>query len=443
MLDHFFREPAIQEIFSARGDIQSMLDVEAALARAEACCGIIPAAAADRIVAACRAADYDLDALAAAARDAGNLAIPLIKALTARVAQTDREAARWVHWGATSQDILDTARVLQVKASCEWTEQALGTLIARLAEIVRAERATVMPGRTWLQQAVPVTFGLKAAGWLDGLLRDRMRLQDARSRLFAVQFGGAAGTLASLDEKGLEVAAELGRELHLGVPALPWHAQRDRIVEAGSLFGLLTGTLGKIARDLSLLGQTEVGEAFEPAGPERGGSSTMPHKRNPVGCAVALAAAVRVPGLVATLYAAMPQEHERSLGLWPAEWETLPEIIGLTAGSLATLTRVLMGLHIDAARMRANLDGTHGLLYAERLSFRLAGSLGKQAAHELVARACERARSTQQHLRITLAQEAAVTAVLSAGEIDALFDPASALGVTQQFIDRVLAQLDR
>ncbi len=439
MLDSLFRDAAMQSVFADETGVQRMLDFEAALARAEAQCGIIPAAAAEAIVAGCKTPGYDLKSLALAARDAGNLAIPLVKALTARVTATDKEAARWVHWGATSQDVIDTARVLQLRSAFDLLDGSLTQIIKALAGIAKAERNTVLAGRTWLQHAVPVTFGLKAAGWLDGLLRDRTRLREARPRLLVLQFGGAAGTLASLGTRGLEVAELLGKELKLDVPALPWHAQRDRIAEAGAVTGLIAGTLGKLARDVSLLTQTEVAEAFEPAAEGRGGSSTMPHKRNPVGCSVALAAALRVPGLVATLYSALPQEHERGLGNWPAEWETLPEILELTAGSLATMLRVVQGLEVDAARMRTNLSASNGLIFAERVSFRLAEAMGREAAHELVTRASIRVRDEKRSLREVLAEEPAVTKAIPARELDALFDPAQALGVTGAFIDRVLA----
>lgn len=439
MLDSLFRDDAMQAVFADAAGVQRMLDFEAALARAQGRCGVIPAAAASSIATACTVAAFDLRALAGQARDAGNLAIPVVNALTARVAAVDGQAARWVHWGATSQDVIDTARVLQLRSALDLLERSLTTLITTLAQIARAQRDTVLAGRTWLQHAVPVTFGLKAAGWLDGLLRDRARLRESRKRLLVLQFGGAAGTLASLGTRGLEVAQQLAIELDLDLPALPWHAQRDRIAEAGAITGLAAGTLGKLARDLSLLAQTEVAEVFEPAGPGRGGSSTMPHKRNPVGCAVALAAAVRVPGLVATLYSALPQEHERGLGNWPSEWETLPAIFELTAGSLAAMTGVVQGLDIDAVRMRANLDITHGLIYAERVSFHLAESLGKQAAHERVSRACEVARSDGRSLQAVLGADPEVTKILGPTGLGQLFDPSTALGSSHDFIDRVLS----
>ena len=429
----------MQDLFSDRSRLQRMLDFESALARAEARCGVIPAAVVPAIAKQCDAAAFDIEALAAATAKAGNPAIPLVKMLTQRVAAVDAEAARWVHWGATSQDVMDTGLVLQQRDAFHFLNAGLNDLVTVLADLVRGHRHSVLPGRTWLQQAVPVTFGYKAAAWLDAVLRCRSRLREVLPRLMVLQFGGAAGTLASLDARGLDVAQALGAELGLSVPAIPWHSSRDRIAEAGSVVALLAGTLGKIARDLSLMSQTEVGEVFEPAEEGRGGSSTMPHKRNPVGCSVAISASVRIPGLVATLLAALPQEHERGLGNWPAEWETLPEIFMLTAGSLAAMTQVLAGLEVDAQRMRRNLDLSQGLLFAERVTFRLAEQLGKHAAHELTTLACQRAVAAGKGLKETLAADAKVMGALTAADLDALFDPAAALGSTQAFIDRVLA----
>ena len=257
-----------------------------------------------------------------------------------------------MHWGATSQDIIDTGAVLQLREAVGLVQERLHALCAALAVLADAERDTGLPGRTLLQQAVPVTFGLKAAGWLDALQRSQRRLHALCADTLVLQFGGAAGTLASLQARGLDVAQALGDELQLPVPALPWHTARDRVAELGSTFALLTGTLGKIATDIVLLMQSEVAEAFEPAGEGKGGSSAMPHKRNPVGCVAAIAAATRVPGLLSTLFVAMPQPHERAAGQWHAEWETVPEIVRLCAGSLAQVTVVVQGLQLDRARMR-------------------------------------------------------------------------------------------
>ncbi|MXV33032.1 MULTISPECIES: 3-carboxy-cis,cis-muconate cycloisomerase [unclassified Xanthomonas] len=443
LLRPLFGDPAVDALFDDRARLQAMLDVEAALARAQARCGVIPASAAAPIAAACDAARYDVPALAAATALAGNPAIPLVKALTAQVAAADEDAARWVHWGATSQDIIDSGAVLQLRAALDHVEVQLDALCAALAALAQRERDTGLPGRTLLQQAVPVTFGLKAAGWLDALQRSRRRLQALREDALVLQFGGAAGTLAALQSQGLAVAEALAAELRLPLPALPWHAARDRIGEIGAAFALLAGSLGKIGRDVALLMQSEVAEAFEPAAAGKGGSSAMPHKRNPVGCVVAIAAATRAPGLLATLFAALPQEHERAVGGWHAEWETLPELVRLSAGSLAQVRVLAEGLELDRARMAAHLDSHGGLLYAEAVAVTLAAQLGKAAAHALVETAVRRALATQQHLRAVLAEEPQVTAVLAPAQLDALFASDSWRGMAAVWIERVLAAQSR
>ncbi|MEL4891614.1 3-carboxy-cis,cis-muconate cycloisomerase [Xanthomonas protegens] len=439
LLRPLFGDPIVDAAFDDRARLQAMLDVEAALARAQARCGVIPASAVAPIAAACDAARYDLAALATATALAGNPAIPLVKALTAQVAAADEEAARWVHWGATSQDIIDSGAVLQLRAALDRVEAQLDALCAALAALAQREHDTGLPGRTLLQQAVPVTFGLKAAGWLDALQRSRRRLQALSEDALVLQFGGAAGTLAALQSQGLAVAEALAEELRLPLPALPWHAARDRIGEIGAAFALLAGSLGKIGRDVALLMQSEVAEAFEPAAAGKGGSSAMPHKRNPVGCVVAIAAATRAPGLLATLFAALPQEHERAVGGWHAEWETLPELVRLSAGSLAQVRVLIEGLELDRARMAAHLDSHGGLLYAEAVAVTLATHLGKAAAHALVETAVRRALATQQHLRAVLAEEPQVSAVLAPADLDALFASDSWRGMATVWIERVLA----
>ena len=429
----------VATLFADDARLQAMLDFEAALAAAEAECGIIPAAAATAIADVCRVERLDHTGFAGAAAKVGNLAIPLVKRLTDAVAAVDRDAARFVHWGATSQDAIDTGMVLQLRGALDHLERELARLADALARLAAAHKSTAMVGRTWLQHALPVTFGLKAAGWLDGVERHRERLAALRPRLLVLQFGGAAGSLASLGERGLEVAAALARGLDLGLPDLPWHGQRDRLAELATTLGLITGSLGKLARDLSLLMQTEIGEAFEAAGEGRGGSSTMPHKRNPVIAAAVLAAATRAPGLVATMLSAMVQEHERGLGGWHAEWVALPELVILTAGALTQTADLVAGLELDPARMRANLDMTHGLIMAEAVTMALGATLGRLEAHHLVEAACRRAVTERRHLRAVLADDATVAGVLDAAALDRLFDPTGYLGVAEAFIDRVLA----
>ena len=308
-----FGDPAVTAALGPRALVQSMLDVEAALAEVEAALGIIPATAAVAIRAAADAGLYDLAALSSEAAESGNLAIPLVQHLTREVALRDAAAARHVHWGTTSQDILDTALVLRLQAAVPPILSHLDRASTAAATHARRFIDAVMPGRTWLQQATPITFGLKAAGWLDSLGRQQRALAAALEDARVLQFGGASGTLAALGAAGPDVAARLGERLGLRVPDLPWHAHRDRLASLACALGVACGVCGKIARDLALLAQTEVGEAAESR--ERGGgSSTMPHKRNPVSSSIALAAAVRAPGLVATMLSAMPQEHERGLG---------------------------------------------------------------------------------------------------------------------------------
>ncbi len=440
LLGGLFGAPEVDAVFTDTARLQAMLDVEAALARAQVRCAVIPPAALGPIEAACRADLYAVPALGQATLLAGNPAIPLVKALTAQVRHADADAARWVHWGATSQDIIDTGAVLQLREAVGLVQERLHVLCTALAVLADAERDTGLPGRTLLQQAVPVTFGLKAAGWLDALHRSQRRLQALHADTLVLQFGGAAGTLASLQARGLDVAQALGEELQLPVPALPWHTARDRVAELGSTFALLTGTLGKIATDIVLLMQSEVAEAFEPAGEGRGGSSAMPHKRNPVGCVAAIAAATRVPGLLSTLFVAMPQPHERAAGQWHAEWETVPEIVRLCAGSLAQVTVVVQGLQLDRARMRDHLDSHGGLLYAEAVAVTLAETLGKAAAHALVEQAARQALAQSRHLREVLQDMPAVSAQLSPTQLAALFAHDSWRGMADTWINRVLAQ---
>ncbi len=439
LLDPLLRTDAMRDIFSDRAHLQGMLDFEAALARAEARLGVIPKAAAPAIAAQCQAKLFNVEALAQAAARAGNTAIPLVKALTARVAKNNARAAGYVHWGATSQDAMDTGLMLQLRSALALIDADLARLAGELARLAKKYRRTPMIGRTWMQQALPVTFGLKVAGSLSAVERHRTQLRDLRSRVLVIQFGGGAGTLASLGTRGPAVARALAAELKLRDPGLPWHAQRDRVAEVATTLGLLVGTLGKIARDVALMTQTEVGEVFEAPAPGRGASSTMPHKRNPVGCAVVLAAATQVPALVSVMLTAMVQEHERGLGGWHAEWETLPDICQLTAGALQQSVRLMEGLRVDARRMRHNLGATHGLIMAEAVAAALAPKLGRETAHELVETACHRALDEHKPLREMLTEDSRVSKLLSTGDLNRLLDPAGYLGAAEHFVGRVLA----
>ena len=422
--------------------LQRMLDFEAALARAEAATGVIPASAADPIARACKASSFDLAALAEAATRSGVLTIPLVKALTAGVAKADAEAARYVHWGATSQDVVDTATVLTLRAGIDALLADIDRAIAGFAKLAGAHRDTPMVARTWLQHALPMPFGLKLAEYAAALHRSRARLQRLRSEALALQFGGAAGTLAALGDKGLLVAEKLAQELELPLPDAPWHTHRDRIAEAASVFAIVSGTCGKIARDLSLMMQTDVAEASEPSGEGRGGSSTMPHKRNPVASATALAAATMAPNLAATIFASMVQDHERSAGAWHAEWPTLPMLLLVTSGALAAVVDIAEGLEVDAARMRVNLDATNGLIMAEAVTMALAEDIGKSQAHHLVEAASKRAVTENKGLRELLTEDPKVAAHLGADKLTKLFEPMAYQGVSQALIDRLLGSLD-
>ncbi|MGE7964185.1 3-carboxy-cis,cis-muconate cycloisomerase [Pseudomonas sp. NPDC089918] len=440
LFDAYFTARDMREVFCDQGRVQAMLDFEAALARAEARVGLIPQTAVASIDAACRAGHYDFAALGEAIATAGNSAIPLVKALGKQIAKNNAEAERYVHLGATSQDVMDTGLVLQLRRALELIEADLAQLGETLATQARRYVATPMAGRTWLQHATPVTLGMKIAGWLGAVTRSRQRLLELKPRLLVLQFGGASGTLAALGEQAMPIAEALAAELQLTLPEQPWHTQRDRLVEFGAVLGLIAGSLGKLGRDISLLMQTEAGEVFEPSAPGKGGSSTMPHKRNPVGAAVLIGAATRVPGLLSTLFSAMPQEHERSLGLWHAEWETLPEICCLVSGSLQQALLVADGLEVEADRMTRNLDLTQGLVLAEAVSIVLAQRVGRDTAHHLLEQCCKRAVAEQRHLRAVLGDEPQVTAELSDAELDRLLDPAHYLGQAHTWVERAVAE---
>ncbi len=442
LLAPMFSSAAMRAVCDDTTCLQHMLDFEAALARAEVAAGVIPASAAAPIAKACNAEAFDIPALAEDATRSGNLAIPLVKALTAAVARTDADAARYVHWGATSQDVIDSATMLTLRAAIEVLLLDLDRAIAGFTGLARQHRDTAMVARTWLQHALPMPFGLKLAEYAAALDRSRERLKRLRGEALALQFGGAAGTLAALGDNGLAVAEKLAAELELPLPDAPWHTHRDRIAELASGFAILTGSCGKIARDVSLMMQTDVAEAFEPSGEGRGGSSTMPHKRNPVAAATALAAAAMAPNLAATIFAAQVQDHERSAGPWHSEWPTLPTLLLVTSGALAAIVDIAEGLEVDTARMRVNLDATHGLIMAEAVTFALAEKLGKRDAHHLVEAAVKRAVAGKQHLKDVVARDPNITAHLAADEIAKLFEPMAYQGASQALIDRLLKSLD-
>ena len=433
---------AIRAVCDDAAFVRHMLAFEGALARAEATAGVIPSSAAAAISKICQTAQLDVAALAGAAAKSGNVAIPLVKVLTGHVAKTDAEASRYVHWGATSQDVIDTATMLQVRDGIDALLGDLDRAIIGLGRQAKQHRHTAAVARTWLQHALPIPFGLKLAEYAAALHRSRLRLKRLRAEALVLQFGGAAGTLAALGDKGLIIAEQLAKELSLQLPEAPWHTHRDRVADVVSAFAILAGTCGKIARDVSLLMQSDVAEAFEPAGEGRGGSSTMPHKRNPVAAAAALAAATMAPNLAATIFAAQVQDHERSAGPWHAEWPTLPMLMLVTSGALSSAVEFAEGLEVDVARMRANLDTTRGLIMAEAVAMALAEKIGKSEAHHLIESASRKAIEGKQHLRDVLGEDTRVTAHLSAEQLHALFDPISYQGVSQTLIDRLLASLD-
>jgi 3-carboxy-cis,cis-muconate cycloisomerase len=441
--DALFGDAAVNALLSDANLVGAMLRVEVALARAEAAAGVIPARAVDAIEQSADSKSYDLGALASETAQAGNLAIPLVRHLTERVARIDADSARWVHWGATSQDVIDTAMILVLRDATKAVLVSLERAADASAMLAERHAATVMPGRTWLQHATPLTFGLKAAGWMSALDRVRANVTSSRASALVLQLGGASGTLAAFGAHGLDTARAMAAELELDAPALPWHAARERLATLACALGVATGALGKIARDVALLAQTEVAEAFEPGAEGRGGSSTMPQKRNPVSSAVVLAASVRVPSLVATVLAAMPQEHERALGGWQAEWETYPELVRLTAGAARHVAEMLGGLEVDAARMRANVDITHGVALSEAVSMALAEHIGKFDAHRTIGAATKRAIADKRPLAEVLAEMPGVTKHLSRDEIERRLDPENYLGAAERMVRDALERRAR
>jgi 3-carboxy-cis,cis-muconate cycloisomerase len=439
--DPLFSTPEVSAVVRGQALIVQMLRFEWALAGALEKNGIIPSGV-SAVIETITTDDLDIDSIAEKATNAGNLAIPFVSQLTKCVAEKNPSLAAYVHWGATSQDVLDTASVLQTRQVLELLQEDLNATAAALIPLIRTHASTLLPGRTWLQQGPPVTFGLKLAGWLDALQRHRLRLRGAASRCAVLQFGGAVGTLAALGEYGPAVTRDLGRALGLSEAAIPWHTHRDRVAEIAATLGLLTGTLGKIARDFSLLMQTEVSEAFEPAGEGRGGSSTMPHKRNPVSCSVVLAAAARMPGLVSTMLIGMVQEHERGLGGWQAEWETLVEIFRVSGGALRAIKQIVTELTVDVIAMRQHIDANGGIALAEAVSFALAQKIGKAEAHHFLERVVRVTIEQHSTLRESLLASAEVRKHLSFEEIDYALDPAQYLGSASVFIANVLAHED-
>ncbi|MFC4166581.1 3-carboxy-cis,cis-muconate cycloisomerase [Teichococcus aestuarii] len=439
VLSVLYGTDAMRAVIGERAFIGQMLAVEAALARAQARLGIIPEEAATAIAEVASIEKLDLPALARATRNTGYPVVGLVKQLSL-LAGT--EAGRWTHWGATTQDIMDTAIVLQLREAFALLGADLDRLNQALARQAREHRGLVMAGRTHLQHALPVTFGYKCAIWLSPLITMRERLDQLLPRLLKVQFGGAAGTLASLGGRGLEVAEALAEELGLAMPDAPWHVARDTMAEAVCFLGLLTGALSKLATDVMLLMQSEVAEVFEPHAPGRGGSSTMPQKRNPIACEYVLAQARGVHALVPQMLGAMAVDQERGTGPWQAEPLALPQAFTLAHGALAQAVTIAEGLTVDGARMRRNLDASGGLIMAEAVMMALAELIGRGTAHDAVHHACDVALADSIPLAEALRRDECISAALDEAAIARLTEPANYLGATDAFIDRVLQRLD-
>jgi 3-carboxy-cis,cis-muconate cycloisomerase len=435
ILGTLYGSDVMRAVFDEAAYFQRMLDVEAALARVQGRMGIIPADAADAIVAAAKLENLRTEDLAASARNVGYPVVGLVNGLS----KAAGAAGGWTHWGATTQDIMDTATVLQVRDGLDLIEAELRAILTALAGQADAHRLTVMAGRTHLQQALPMTFGLKCAIWAMPFISHLDRLRQLRARVQMVEFAGAAGTLASLGNQGIAVMQALAAELGLGAPLAPWHVCRDALAEAVSVLGLISGTLAKIATDIILLAQTEIGEVAEPYVAGRGQSSTMPQKRNPIASEYILAAARMVHGLVPVMQGAMAQDHERATGPWQAEALVLPQVFVLTHGALLHTRAIAEGMVVDAARMRANLDITHGLIVSEAVMMGLAPVIGRGEAHHVVKHACDVALTENISLADALARDSTVATRLDRAAIENLIDPANYLGSTQGFIDRVVA----
>jgi 3-carboxy-cis,cis-muconate cycloisomerase len=431
LFGELFSSTAVAREVSDTAWLQALLDAEAALARAQAANGLVPADAAAAISAACSTARFDAQSLGQRAGAVGNPVVPLVHDLRAVVGS---DIGRHVHLGATSQDIIDTAMMLVARRAVGAVLEALAAVAAECAALAAAHRDTIIAGRTLMQHAAPTTFGLKAAGWLVAVDEARVRLTQVRDERLAVQLGGSVGNLAALGSAGPAVVAAFAGELHLNLPTVPWHTNRVRIAELASALGVACGVLGKLATDLILLAQTEVAEAHAQLG---GGSSAMPQKRNPTNAILTVAAARRAPGLVSTLLTTMVQEHERAAGGWHAEWATLTELLAITGGAAAHSRIALDGLVVDAEQMRGRVAGNDGLM-AEAVAGLLGRSMGSDEAHDLV-RACTRTADARHiPLRTALLDDARVNAVASAADLDEALDPRGGLGAAGELTDAAL-----
>lgn len=427
-----FHDSEVAAEFSEARFIQYMLEVEAALALAQSKLGVIPPEAGAAIAAGTTVLELDMQQLMVST-EKSSLPVPeLVRQLRAQVGG---EAASYVHWGATSQDIMDTALVLQIRPALAVIENNLAGVITNLAELADRHRDTIMAGRTHSQQALPIPFGLKVAGWLAPLVRHRQRLAEIKPRLLCVQFGGAAGTLSVLGESGLQVQAALAGELNLTVPPMPWHTQRDNLVELAGWLSLVSGSLAKMAQDIILLAQTEIGELRESADSTRGGSSTMPQKHNPVISELIIAIARHNATLLSSMQQALIQEHERATHGWQLEWLTLPQMVTLTAAAVKKALFLAQNLQVDTDRMRHNVEASNGLMFAEAISFALTGSMSRSEAIALVKQACLVAVEQDRHL-LDVVKEKTQAPV----DWQTLKDTSAYSGSSHAFIDNVLLE---
>ena len=433
-----FAQGDVAAAVSDRALVDAMVEFEVALLRALATLELAPAEAADELDAAFRQGALELD-VAELGRATGEQGTPVPGLLRALRRQLSPSAAAHLHRGATSQDVVDTAIMLVTRRALDLVIEDLSAAADACASLVDRHRASIEPGRTLLQQALPLTFGLKAAWWLAGLDGAVAEMTGVRERELALQFGGAVGTLASLGDRGLDVAGELAGQLGLRAPGLPWHTVRLRPVRIASALGAVLGVTGKIGRDVVLLAQTEVAEVVEGGGAGRGGSSTMPHKRNPVGAIGLVACAQRAPGLVATMLGAMMQEHERGAGSWQAEWETLPQLLRLAGSAAALVRELLTGLEIHPEKMRSDMELMGGLVMSESMAAALSPALGRSDAQALVEHAARRSVDSGRAFRDVLLELPEVKESLTPDELDSALDPAAYLGVTTELIDRALA----
>jgi 3-carboxy-cis,cis-muconate cycloisomerase len=432
---------AMRAIVDDRAHLQRMLDFEAALARAEAAVAAVPAGCVGPIDAACKAERYDLAAIGDGAARAGNIATPVIAALIAEVAQIDAEAARYVHWGATAQDLIDSALMLELRAGIDALVADLNIAIDGFTDMAGRHRRTAVVARISGQHAPPMPLGLKLIGYAAALARSRERLRRLRKDALVLQFGGVAGTLAALGENGLAVTDRLAALLDLPAPDAPWHTHSDRLAEIAASFAILTGTCGKIARDVAILMQTEVGEAHEPVRDHASEANHRPHTRTPHLASAAIAAATMAPNLLATIVAGQVQEHERALGGWQAQWHAVPALLMVTSGALATIAELAQGLEIDAERMRGNLDIAQGLIMIDAVSMTLGAKVGHHQAQMIVEEASKQAIASKRHLNNVLAEDPRVTAHMSPGELARLFELMGYQGVAQVYIDRLIGSL--